>query len=1227
MARAVTPTGIIFDTVSTDTVNVSWTLDTPATEAPFMVISTASDFSSYISSTTGSLGTQTTAYHNLYSNTTYYFKVKVSTEPDVNYSAYITTVTNPNPIEGESFLSVTPGDISVAWFASNNSDSTYFQVELARDMAFTLNPISIQTTSLFYDFSSLMANTTYFARGKTLGVSGLESVYTDFGSTVTLAVEPSTFTFSAISSTQIITSWNANGNPVGTLYEILISTDNFLTTETSSSTMEIYYGTESLIPNTTYSFKVAAINGNSIKTAYTSIISTLSYATVPTESGGTFSAIAEDSIQVIWLANDNPSYTEYFLYVSTANDFSGIDAGPKSWFTNPNYAVNPLDPGTTYYFQVKARDILERETAYLYLGSEETSPGADNNPPNISNHQLGDDTWRGSVSGSYAVWFDDLGSSLSKFQVRASTNSNGVGPYIFDWSDNVVGIDAQTYYTNWQLRSDLFNQIAENTTSYVSVRVYDQELNVAVSTDVFYVIRDLTNPTITTTSAVSPSGWQSSDPGIFDVDFADALSFLSNVQYCASNQEGMANGNVIAWTDIAAIASPAFYTADWGVDFAALQDSATNYISVKAIDMAGNATVVADAFKILKNTEGPFINITGPVSVYVSTLTTVSGTSTKSIESADVVSNEIAFIDNASSKYWDGSAFNSAGVIWFSPTGLESWSYDVSTMSLVNLAVYKIVARSKDTNNNYSSPYSTFTFTVDTNSPTVLISSPIAGTTVYFMDEITGTAADSDAGLSSVNISIKRTIDSKWWDFNSSWNSVQVSSSITGIASWTFNANAALRGNLISGKEHLIYAQSQDNASPSNVSSISSTTFYIGDIIAPGKIFQFSGSSGTLPGRVDLAWVPSGDDGTENTLAMGSFAIGYSSFTALNFSTSNAQVLITTGSVVPGATQYYTVGNDIQLNYSTTYYFKIWVQDDADQWSVGSATITALSGEGLNNKISGSVKTGSSQGITGVLVEAIDINGLISQTAYTLDDGDGTFTIENLTEGIYKIQATWIENGIASSISKDSIPMGYADTDFILSANYLLASIDGTIPLGFLSLGISPLSAFHPTSILYADLYQNSRKVASAKIINGKFSINNLFPGNYVLHIPSSDGSYKQLDVQLKAGEALSVQPFGDLIKKDKVYAYPNPSRTGVTFHLESDKSPIEKTVRIFTIDGRLIKKFNDSRWSGASSPYEITWNYTNENLASGVYLYIVKVKTSLTGETKKVIKKFAVIR
>ncbi len=171
IARATTPIDVLIDSVSTDTLTASWTLDNAA-EAPFMVISTASDFNVWTSSAIGLVGVETTTYYNLGSNATYYFKVKVSTE--LSYSTYITTVTDPNAIEGEHFQDVYTSSITFSWSASNNSSGTYFQIELAIDPGF-VSETTISTNALNYTFQALEPNTTYFAQGKTLGFSGIES--------------------------------------------------------------------------------------------------------------------------------------------------------------------------------------------------------------------------------------------------------------------------------------------------------------------------------------------------------------------------------------------------------------------------------------------------------------------------------------------------------------------------------------------------------------------------------------------------------------------------------------------------------------------------------------------------------------------------------------------------------------------------------------------------------------------------------------------------------------------------------------------------------------------------------------------------------------------------------------------------------------------------------------------------------------------------------------------
>ena len=61
------------------------------------------------------------------------------------------------------------------------------------------------------------------------------------------------------------------------------------------------------------------------------------------------------------------------------------------------------------------------------------------------------------------------------------------------------------------------------------------------------------------------------------------------------------------WTTIAAGVGTHAYTANWGLDFAALQESATNYVSVRGRDAAGNLTAINDVFFVLKDVTIPTV--------------------------------------------------------------------------------------------------------------------------------------------------------------------------------------------------------------------------------------------------------------------------------------------------------------------------------------------------------------------------------------------------------------------------------------------------------------------------------------------------------------------------------------------------------------------------------------------------------------------------------------------
>ena len=117
-ARADTPTGLQLSDITATSLGFSWVLDNTDTEYPLIVLSTVADFSVTVSSfTSGTVGIQSHLYENLNPNTSYYFKVKVSTEPDENYSAVFDTATYVEAPVGIYFEEVSSYSITASAYA------------------------------------------------------------------------------------------------------------------------------------------------------------------------------------------------------------------------------------------------------------------------------------------------------------------------------------------------------------------------------------------------------------------------------------------------------------------------------------------------------------------------------------------------------------------------------------------------------------------------------------------------------------------------------------------------------------------------------------------------------------------------------------------------------------------------------------------------------------------------------------------------------------------------------------------------------------------------------------------------------------------------------------------------------------------------------------------------------------------------------------------------------
>ncbi|HNW44007.1 MAG TPA: fibronectin type III domain-containing protein [Elusimicrobiales bacterium] len=1203
--------------ISSDTATIGWTIQGGST--PDMLISTQPALLG-AAIRTGELDQNSTTYAGLYSNATYYFKVGVG--PD--YSAIVSSATDAAEPVLPVFDSVDINQVRISWGDGNNLPGTLYLAETG-DEAFIANSSAIAPPGKSVLFTSLIPDSTYFFRIKALGVAGRDSAFLNIGSTVTRANPPAGGVFELAYSTGFVVAWSPNSNHDWTNYRVQVSSRNIFDTFVSTVVAALSYEPTGLLPDTVYYARAWAVNGAGVASAEVPFGSTVTLAAVPVAFGPVWYTDGVNSVTAKWDPHENPIDTEYHMQVSSAADFTGADYGPAGWAVSPLQTAVGLFSGREYYFRVKARNRLGRETGYFYIGHRAGPSGPDITAPTTVDWQEGDNVWRSGASGLYMVHFADA-SKVDRFQVRVATGPQFTGQVIADWTDVVTAIDAESYATDWPLPAEIFSGIPQAATSYVSVRVYDQAGNVAVSSDVFYVLRDTTTPAITD-GAASPAGWLNSDPGLFNVDFFDALSGLKQVLYSVSNQANSNTPNVKVWTEIAAFSSSSSYTADWGVDFSALEDGASNYVSARAIDNAGNSYTLKDVFRILKNTIGPNIVIANPAGALVSTVTAFSGTATAMNEVSPVASVEITLQDLTApaSHYYDGTDFLSDTPVWLSAAGQALWSYNASAIAFAPLTQYQLRARAWDANGLPTAPlsYSVKTFQISQIVPTVALSTPVAGSTVAVFDAAGGTASDGGgAALGAVEVYVKQLYNNKWWNFETdAWGETMVASATAAGAAWNFTPGARLRGALVNNQQYFITARATDISAPPNASAyaVPGATFTCVDTMAPQQITQLTASTGTAPGRINLAWTFAGDDGGALPIPFGEYAVQYATFSAAAFSTTAANVLISTGLVLPGAAQLYTVAG---LAPNGTYYLELWVADDAGLWSPASPQVTTMAGESLNNEISGTVKTPLGVGVAGIVVEAYSNTGVLSATTYTLDDNLGSFTLTNLADGLYRVQATLVENGFESSIAKDQMPMGYSDVNFVLSIAYELAGISGVVPLAAPA-GFRPAAAGAGSEV---QLWQNGRKVYAVYTdAAGRFAINNLIPGIYTLKVLDAGGVWRSVEVKLVSGQVLRINPLQTLLKKDAVYAYPNPARDHVKFHVETDinANPVQAEISVFTLDGRLTERIAQP----AALVNDYLWNFTGGKPASGVYFYTVRLRDEATGKVETTTRKFAVLR
>ena len=148
---------------------------------------------------------------------------------------------------------------------------------------------------------------------------------------------------------------------------------------------------------------------------------------------------------------------------------------------------------------------------------------------------------------------------------------------------------------------------------------------------------------------------------------------------------------------------------------------------------------------------------------------------------------------------------------------------------------------------------------------------------------------------------------------------------------------------------------------------------------------------------------------------------------------------------------------------------------------------------------------------------------------------------------------------------------------------------------------------------------------------SGRWTISNLLPGRYGVRAYNGTEFSEVQEVEVGEGETKEVVFVQDPLPEAQVFAFPNPARSQTTVRFYSPLWPLEAQVSVFDIAGVLVRELAGSELvPAAPGVYHARWDLTNsrgEAVASGVYLFMVKVKGGPDGQSAKVIKKLAVVK
>lgn len=408
-------------------------------------------------------------------------------------------------------------------------------------------------------------------------------------------------------------------------------------------------------------------------------------------SGTAADNVAVGSVTVSVLRNDTGLYWDGAVW-GAAQAWLDASLWPSSWtYTTVPAWVN----ASSYTVIARSRDSSSNWSA-VYSTASFTY---DIIPPSVAVATP--------VTGTYASFTDIQGTAadpagIARVDVAVLRASDGLYWSGSAWASGPLW-NTSTGTVSWNYNGITSAALTSGVTYLFLLHGYDTAGNmsnpVLGSSTFTYVVPpgDLTAPTVAILAPAHNSVLNSL-PGI-NGTAADNVSVASVTLSVLNLQAGQYwNGSV--WGAAPAWVDAALWPSSWTYTNVPAWVEASSYVvTARAMDAAGNWSVVYATNVFTYDLTAPAAAVTSPVTGTYAAFTSVDGTAS---DAHGVALVQVAVLRESDGQYWDGAAW-AAGPLWNNSTGTLTWNYNgITAAALTSGTTYLFTLRAYDLAGNVS---------------------------------------------------------------------------------------------------------------------------------------------------------------------------------------------------------------------------------------------------------------------------------------------------------------------------------------------------------------------------------------------------------------------------------------------------------------------------------------------------------------------------------------------